>query len=71
MRHTDFRSIGNITGLMVNNLVARTRNGTDYEVKRLTDSNRHNALMNRIIIQIIVAGHIVADRLAQRKQSEV
>ena len=71
MRHTDFRSIGNITGLMVNNLVARTRNGTDYEVKRLADSNRHNALMNRIIIQIIVAGHIVADRLAQRKQSEV
>ena len=69
--HADFRRIGDITGLMIDDLVPGGDQRADGQVQRFAYSHRYDTLFFRNIPNAVKIGKVSADRLPQRERPQI
>ena len=67
----DARSIRDVAGLVVENLVARIQQGSESEIDRFGDAHSHDDLVVRIVGNGEVSLHILGDRASEAGRTQV
>ena len=71
VRHADFSRIRHKTRLSVNHFIARIHQCAHRDIQRLADADGDDALVFRIVFDVVILLHIAADFPAQRRSAEV